>query len=538
MVRRREGRSLVVPVLTTRSQTQVGDVSEMARSTPWNVRLGSLMLVAGVLGGCAGGHAPTQPSSKMDKIVTLRDETGLSAPVTVPVLLDETARQGLPPDSLRGSLAQTVADSPLVREALYGLASTSIGIAQTDAQRGVSLGLTGNYGRSDQSGTDKIRPVYLLGVSGSYTLFDGMAARLQVDRVRWQALQAVSALNERLDQVSSSVIESVIRLHQAREALELARRHVQREEEVVAQVRRLTELGTAYRSDLPEAEARLEQQKQEVVAAQQALTNAAATYRRLTGHDAALDRLELPAPLAPAKEDPFAATVLDAHPTVKLADAAIQAAIAQVLSIDAQRNGRLVAQIGTTGWASYGIAKLVALGNAIVSYSVSLLDGGERDARLRAAVADLEVALAQREDSRRSVLMGLQQAEAARQAAAERALLATREQDLADRVARIKRTDYDTGLVDLKSLLDIEQQAMGAESRRFSARWEALLADYQSLAARGALAQRLEVVTSRTVVITDEENPFPVPTLLDPPPPPSVPPSFDPLAPSWVPSAL
>ena len=494
--------------------------------TTKRTRAAAALLAAACLTGCAGLGGPYIPSHKAATIAAMADDRALTVPVGAVTLLTPAARDALGRGTLAWYVAGTLSDNPVVRGAYYGLASGGLGIANAEALRGPTLGLSASYGGGDNGGQSPVSQVYNVGLDGSLVIWDGGLGAIKSDRARWQALAALANVADKVESVGFATVQAYIQVLQARDAVAIAVRHIARHVEMLKMVRQLADQGVENFSDVPEASARVELSRQAKVEASRTLGNAEASFQRLTGIRPP-PGLPLPS-RAPAEGDVEAlvAEALRVHPAIKASDADIQAAIKSVLAVDAERMGSLAIQLGTAGLISQfpGVLHPYTLGTALIRLTLPLFTNGERDSRLRKAAADLEVALSQRADIERAVALGVRQASADRTAASDAAALVLREKKDDAEVARIRRSEYFiAAVVDLKTALDAEQALMQAEIKESNARWSHALASYKVVAAQGRLADYLGVVGHRDVLVSGSLDPFPMPTLLEVPPADGVP---------------
>ena len=468
-----------------------------------------------LLSGCGVLGGPYLPSQRVARVASMADAKGLSQPVEAAVLLTAEQQASLPPHSLAWYAGHTIADSPLIREVYYGLNGAQASVEGAQAARGPQLAGDAHWGVTDSAGNEPIRQDHVLGVDGNLVLLDGGQGMLKETRARWVAVAALATVHQRVEAVAYAVAESYISVVKARSGLHLAEVHVARTMEMLTEVRSLATAGTLDPGDIPEAEARVERMREAVVQARQAVGDAEAKFRRLTG-ERPVSPLPRPSDIAvEGQADDLAAKAETVHPAVKILDAEIQAGVRAVMAIDAERFGSISLNLGTSGLVqAFGGANALALGAAVLKLSLPLVDSGDRESRIRGAAADLEVSMSRREDSGRQVALSVRQAWNARQAAVEQAAIAAREQKDYARVFQAKHVDYRAGLSDLRSALDAEQGMMEAESKADLAKWDRTLAGYGLLAAMGELASHLGAVTHRPVDIAAGEQPFPMPSLL------------------------
>lgn len=476
----------------------------------------ALLASAALLPGCSILGGPYEPSARASRIAAMDIEGGLDAPVDIPGPLPDPEIAALPKGSLAYYVARTIAESPIVIQGYAGIASGIASADQAAAVRGLSLGIDSHFGGTDSGGAEKMRTDRESGAFGAMTLFDGGAGRLREQRARWTVVSTAASAEDRVESVAYAVVDAYISVLRGRAGIKLANAEIAQFDHLLAQVRVMSSAGGASIADVPEAEARFERIRQQAIQARQALGDSEAKFRRLVG-----EAPDMPTMVQPPTVDlPKNAGSAQDHPQVRAYDAQIRAAIKNALSVDAERFGSVVTQFGPAGFAqAFGGGSVTTLGTAFIHLTLPVFDSGERASRLRKAASDLQVAIAQREDTFRSVQMSMTQANNALVAAIDQAALVDRERRASQRLARAKGADYKAALVDLRSVLDAEEATANANLKAEGAVWDRILASYRLLGASGTLAQTLKAVTHMKVDLKDPETPLLRPSLIVEPEP-------------------
>lgn len=413
-------------------------------------------------------------------------------------------------NTLERVLAETLPESPIVRQALYAVAAASAETRGTDARRGPDLNIDGRIGMTDSGGREEIRRDSLGGFQGSFTIFDNGAGALRTDRSRWLVAAAVASLRERIEAVCFNVIEAAMSYERATALLLLADEQVRTFERLVTAVRTQVRAGVSPVSEVPEAETRLERVRTSRVQIMATKEDAATRMRRVTGKEIlpSTQHIRLPEQM----ESPEA--MAETHPSTLALDAEVRAAIRAALAVDAERLGSLTFQFGPSGFMQmFGGQGVWALGSAFVRLNLPLLDGGERSSRLRQSVAQLEITLARRRDSALAVAAGIRQARTAMEAASETLRLARREEDAARRMVETKTADWRAGVGDLRSVLDAVQSRTDSAIRAEAARHDLRIAHLRLLATAGRLARVFGVGDGEEIDMLSNE-PYRVATTL------------------------
>lgn len=473
---------------------------------PTNRRQLIALLPIALLPACEGPRTPRTyfPSERVGQIIDMDARLPpMPLRLTLPRFPVGEALERLPVGSLQRLVAETMPQSPMIRQALYAVSSGGADAARADAARGPDVSTDLRMGGTDSAGREQFRRDSLGGVQGSFIIFDNGAGGLRQDRARWAIAGAAASVWERVDAVAFNVGEAAMGVRRGEALLRLADEQVAAFERLLRAVRVQAGAGISSASDIPEAEARLERVKAARVTVRATAEDAATRLKRVTGQD--LARLsDGPVPNLVSEGTPE--NRAETHPAVRAQDAEIRAGVKSALSVDAERLGSLALQFGPSGFMQmFGGGGIWAVGSAFVRLSLPLVDSGERSARLRGAVAQLEISLAKRRDGALQVAASIRQAETALRAARDIEVIATREGAAALRLLRGKTTDWQAGIADLRSVLDAQQSATDAASKAEGARWDRRIAELRVMASSGTLAIALGAIASEDVDMESTE---------------------------------
>ena len=454
--------------------------------------------------GCAQSGGKYLPGDKVSPVVAL--EASLP-PLPVSLFLPsfpQSFLDSLPDASLRRLVGETIPKSPIVRQALYTVVQASADKSAAASRRGPRLSAEVGAGGVDSDGyaATKLRATLLGGVQGAFTIWDNGAGALREDKARWAVAVATSQLWEKVEAVCFNVCEAAFARARALSILRISDNGVVQFENTLRAVRAQIETGVSPTSELPEAEARLERVKAGRVTTRALMEDAETHLRRLVGR-VIVPTLDLPSTY-PSNGTPEERA--EGHPSVLAADADIRASIKAVLAVDAERLGSIALGFGPAGFLSaFSGGGVWALGTAFVRASVPLFDSGERSARLRSAVASLEIALARRNDGALAVAASIREAETAARAAASLEMVSVRESVATDRLLAQKVAQWRVGSGELRVILDAQQEKLDSLSRAESARWDKKLANVRILATSGMLARVMGVVEGQPIDMFSDE---------------------------------
>ena len=460
-----------------------------------------ILLASSLVTGCARTSSFYIPGFRI-KAVTEMEKLLPSLPVTVslPVFI-LTSEEKAGPESVRTLFSELLTQSPIIRQALYAVASASADVMNADAKRGPVLTAEMRFGGTDSSGNELLRRDGAAGFSGGFTIFDNGAGALKETGARWTVAAAVARLRERIEAVAYNLCEAALNRRKTAALLTLADTQVADFESLLRTVRVQVASGISPASDIPEAEARLQRVKASRIVIRAQMEDAETALRRLTGRSSV--------PIVPVLSGKISGTPeerAELHPSVVAADADIRVAIRAVMAVDAERFGSLSLQFGPSGFIqAFGGGGVMALGGAFIKASIPLFDSGERGSRLRQAVAGLEMAIARRRDGTMAVSASIRNSETSFTAAEDTEKTALREGEAAERLLSGKMVDWKAGIGDLRTVLDARQEKTDSASRAESARWDKRIAEAKVLATSGLLAERLGMREGRKLDMLSRE---------------------------------
>jgi adhesin transport system outer membrane protein len=289
--------------------------------------------------------------------------------------------------------------------------------------------------------------------------------------------------------------------------MKIANGAIDQHEKLLARVSKAVRDGVADAVDEQRVLSRLEAARARQADAEQVASDAEARYLRL-GSARPDAKLILPAALGVSNSLDEAIAAGSGHPTLRLLHGEIQAGVQQALAIDAERGGELALRFGPAGLLhlSSSAANPLTLGAALLSMTLPVYDGGERDYRLKRAISSIDVAMSRREDVQRQISLVVTQAWNAHAAARSNAAHAVRQLQALDKVAAGYEKQHALGSRSIVDILDAENERLAARSREATARYSLLFATYRLSAAQGRLADSLGVVSYREAVLDGETD--------------------------------
>lgn len=336
-------------------------------------------------------------------------------------------------------------------------------------------------------------------------LFDGFATRSEVERQTARVSSSAYRVHAGYENTALRTTEVYLEVLKRRELLELARRNLATHEAVHAQVVQRTESGLGRRADLEQADARLALARANVETEDGNLTDAQTSYLRVVGvlPDEDMKRPTPAQGLLPASIDQATDQALANHPTLKSAEADVEAAMAQHEAAKHAFYPRFDIEAGRF-WGDNldGLEGYDNDARAMLVMRYNLYNGGADQARSRETAYLVNEAKEVRARSHRQVVESIRLSWNALQAN-ERRLKPLRQHVQASQATReAYRKQFDIGERTLLDLLD-------SENELFEARITATGADYDSLFARyRILAGIAKLVASLGVELPTEASPL------------------------------
>lgn len=430
---------------------------------------------------------PESTTARRDAAVAIADRGLLESPL-------ETVRPVDPDSQPRGSLSWAIAaattSSPAVREALYGVVTSSAAVRETNSAFLPDVSLNGAVGGTDNSGVTQIQRYGVLGLGGGLTLFDGGARDARSDYARFKLIGSMHTAAERLQAVGLSVTEAYLDVLRHREVLAIAEENVRTHEGFEQMVQRRIREGQSSDAELGQVRARLENAKARRSEAATALADARARFERFVGSEP--NDLRRPDRLSISRDVALLRELGTKHPALLVAKSEVQAAIAALRAVDAERGGSLGVQLSNAGFTWLMAARdPLTLGLAVLQATIPLSDAWKGVPRIERAVAQVRVAVARAQDLERQIDLAISLAFNASVGADQQRQHALAEARHLERVGRAFLAQYEAGSRALIEVLNAQaERALGA-SRAVTASYAADFARHRIAAAIGTHAANL-----------------------------------------------
>jgi outer membrane protein, adhesin transport system len=329
----------------------------------------------------------------------------------------------------------------------------------------------------------------------SQMLFDGYAAQSEVDRQLARIDSASRRVRETAEFVGLDAIEAHLDILRNQALVALAVQNIEDHQRISDQVGRLEREGAGSIADVTQADARLAAAQSALASARGSLRDAEAAYRTVVGiPPAELEDPVVPVVAVPESAEAAAAKAAAENPTVRIADADIEVAKAE---LEGSRSGyypRLDLELGAGANRNLdGIEGSDVDAQALLVMRYNLFRGGADVARERESFFRLSEAREELGRVRREAVEDALVSYSALLTARDR-VQALRDQAEATRATRnAYAQQFDLGQRSLLDLLDAENELFVARSNLVTSEYTETFAVYRVLAVIGDLLMVLDI---------------------------------------------
>jgi outer membrane protein, adhesin transport system len=406
--------------------------------------------------------------------------------------------------SINDAISQAVLTNPGIGEASANRRATETELRQTQGAYLPQVRLEARVG--PERFTQDITPPpigngqWLNGKSGSVVvrqlLFDGFASIHDIWRQAARVNAASFRVRERSELIALDAAEAYIDVVRFLRLVALADQNVANHEELFSNVKSRYSGGIAGEGDLQQALERVEAAKATRADFQRSLDDARSKFRKIVGVEAI--NVSFPGPLRglPQSKNDALAIALRHNPTLLAAESDKEAAKQAFRVTD----GAFVPSVSLEGRASHSVDADTFIGKRddiagkiVVAWDI--FRGGQ-DSWHRAEMAERYTEETMRQARlQRDALESIDKAWAARTLTGNRIAALTRQLAANKKTIAIYRKEYEIRQRSLIDLLNAENQYFNAAASLTSARGVIVFADYQLLAAMGALLEYLKTPT-------------------------------------------
>jgi len=428
----------------------------------------------------------------------------------VSLLLATTAPVVAQPFSINDALKQATLTNPGVGEASANRRATESELRQTQSTLLPQVRLEARYGpeKFDQSAavvSSSATPIPAPGAgnwrTGSQSsvvvrqvLFDGFASINDIWRQSARVNAAAFRVRERTELIALDAAEAYVDVVRYLRLIELGQQNVAIHEKIFSNVNSRFTGGRAGEGDLETARERVENARATLAEFRRSLDDGRAKYRRVVGLEP--HNLRFPAPLAglPATKDEALAVAIRFNPTIRAAQADVDAAKYAFKVTD----GAFVPNLSLEGRATHADNTYPYLGVTHDDYSGKVVMSwdifrGGQDVWRRTEMAERHTEATMRHARlQRDALESIDKAWAGRTVTATRVAALTRQLQADRKAIAAYEKEYELGQRSLIDLLNAQNQYFNAAVSLTSSRGVIVFADYQMLAAMGTLLEYLK----------------------------------------------
>ena len=329
-------------------------------------------------------------------------------------------------------------------------------------------------------------------------IFDGFATSSEVSRHKARAHSADKRLIETAESYALDAARAYIELNRRNTLLQQAKETLYNHVKIYDQIKRRSESGLGALASIQQAEGRLALAEVNVLAAENNMLDAKATYLRIIGISAPEDDLmvypELEGVDIPESLTEAAEVAISNHPTLQVAEADTLAAVAQYEAAKRNYYPRLDFEIDRT-WNNDldGVDGINEDLTAMFRMRYNLYNGGADQARIRQTQYQIEEAKAVQSNSHREVLQSIELSWNAY------SILSRQLPYLEQHVASSQETrnsyqkQFNIGQRSLLDLLDTENEVFSSKNDLTNALHDQLAAQYRVVNGMGTLLDTLNL---------------------------------------------
>ncbi|GAA6152639.1 TolC family outer membrane protein [Pseudoteredinibacter isoporae] len=333
-------------------------------------------------------------------------------------------------------------------------------------------------------------------ISARQLVFDGFATRSEVRRQEARTESARHELSTTEENIALRTSEVYLSILTQADLLKLAEASLQEHKSIYDQMTLRNQSGVGSRADLDQIAARLALAESNVVVAQANLMDAVTNYYRVTGVMPEVDALSMPSNGIdlPANLEDAIELALQSHPTLKTANADIDATVAQAeaakspfwpdlrLEADASWNE------DTGGVVGEDERQIIAL-----RMRYNLYRGGADKARRKQTQYLLEESKDVRNNTSRQVVEGLRLSWTAFESISSQLQYLQAHVDAAQATKEAYINQFNIGRRTLLDLLNTENEVVDAKRNLIRASYNQKLAEYRIYNSMGLLLQKLSI---------------------------------------------
>jgi adhesin transport system outer membrane protein len=339
-------------------------------------------------------------------------------------------------------------------------------------------------------------------------LFDGFAAKNEVERQRARVRSAANRVEETAQLVGLAIVESYLEVMRQRDVLQIAKDNVRDHISMLNEIRSGTQAGRSTEADVSQAEARLANARANESNIREALRSAESEFQRASGERAdILIMPNVPTDQLQPNVDEAVKVAVTETPTLGIFEADADVAWQEYEStkanfmpqVDLQLQGRQTNDLGGTLGTDKGASAQV-----IANWNV--FRGGIDKHLRREHVYRHAQAKERRAQEARTIENDLRQTWASMVSAGERAKEFNAQADSNAKVVAAYKDQFELDRRTLLDVLDSQNELFVSRSNAINAQYLEILAVYRILALQGRLLPALGVESPREATLETKLN--------------------------------
>lgn len=333
-------------------------------------------------------------------------------------------------------------------------------------------------------------------ISARQMLFDGFATTSEVERQQARVSSTAYTVQGTAENIALDATDAHLNLLRSNELLKLAEQNLQAHQRTFDQIKIRSDAGVGRRADLEQISGRLALANSNVIAAQSNYDDALTAYIRVVGETPAQTLLKPVKPVTgvPANREEAIKQAIDNHPTLKSANADVEATLAQHraaghtfyprfdFELSQSWNNNLDGQLGTNNDAQ-----------AMLRMRYNIFNGGGDAARKRQTAHLINEAKEVKNRTHRQVIETMRLSWNAYQATEQQLGYLNNHVEATIRTRDAYQKQFDIGQRTLLDLLNAENELFEARQSYVGAEYDNLYARFRILNAKGALLSSLDL---------------------------------------------
>ncbi len=326
-------------------------------------------------------------------------------------------------------------------------------------------------------------------------LFDGFAARSELERQTARLSSAAARVRENAEFVGLGAVQAFLEVQRQTELVRLGEQLVQFHRVTLDQMEQRARAGRGRAADVQQAAARLGLAEATLAATRGDLRNAQASYIRIVGDaPGSLEKVARPVAAFPGNLAEALRAGIEENPVLRIAKADVDVAGAEARAADAPFYPRFDFEVsGTKGVNLNGVRGANNQVSALVVARYNLYRGGIDTAAKREGLERLSEARASLAKDQRRIQEDVRTSWNAVQTVRDRLGPLRQHADRTRQVRDAYRQQFDIAARTLLDVLDAENELFNANSAVVTAEYTELFGMYRVLASMGRLLSTLSV---------------------------------------------